>query len=62
MLKNVAETKPNDLTGADGIIIGSPTYYGQMAAEIKGLFDISSEIRDKLENKGRSSLHSLSKR
>ena len=45
MLKNVAETKLDDLTGADGIIIGSPTYYGQMVAEIKGLFDISSEIR-----------------
>jgi multimeric flavodoxin WrbA len=45
VLKNVAETKLDDLTGADGIIIGSPTYYGQMVAEIKGLFDISSEIR-----------------
>jgi NAD(P)H dehydrogenase (quinone) len=45
VLKNVAETKLEDLTGSDGIIIGSPTYYSQMAAEIKGLFDISSEIR-----------------
>jgi NAD(P)H dehydrogenase (quinone) len=51
VLKNVAETKLDDLTGADGIIIGSPTYYGQMVAEIKGLFDISSEIRGRLENK-----------
>ena len=51
MLKNLAEIKLEDLTGADGIIIGPPTYYDQMAAEIKGLFDISSEIRGRLENK-----------
>ena len=50
-VKKVGETRLDDLTRADGIIIGSPTYYGQMAAEIKQLFDASSEVRGKLEDK-----------
>ena len=31
--------------------MGSPTYYGQMAAEIKQLFDGTTTIRGQLENK-----------
>ena len=49
-LKNVQETHLEDLKWADGIIIGSPTYYGQMAAEVKRLFDRSSGVRGQLEN------------
>ncbi len=49
--KRAAETTVDDLKEAGGIIIGSPTYYGLMAAEIKQLFDRSSEIRGQLENK-----------
>jgi len=51
MAKRAAETTVDDLKKADGIIIGSPTYFGQMAAEIKQLFDRSTEIRGQLENK-----------
>ena len=40
-LKAVAETTPDDLLQYDGIIAGSPTYYGQMSAELKKLFDDS---------------------
>jgi NAD(P)H dehydrogenase (quinone) len=47
----VGDTSLGDLLAADGIIIGTPTYYGQMAAEIKQLFDSSSDVRGKLENK-----------
>ncbi len=50
-LKQVEDVKLEDMKGADGIIIGSPTYYGLMAAEVKQLFDGSSRIRGKLEDK-----------
>ncbi|NYT01754.1 MAG: flavodoxin family protein [Methanosarcinales archaeon] len=50
-LKKVEEVTLDDLVAADGIIIGSPTYYAQMAAQVKMLFDRSSEIRGRLENK-----------
>ncbi|MCJ7444296.1 MAG: NAD(P)H-dependent oxidoreductase [Methanotrichaceae archaeon] len=50
-LKNIKKTSLDDLKWADGIIIGSPTYYGQMAAVVKELFDNSSDIRGQLENK-----------
>ncbi len=50
-VKKPGETTLDDLKKADGIIIGSPTYYGQMAAEIKQLFDRSSDVRGQLENK-----------
>ncbi|MBW2087331.1 MAG: NAD(P)H-dependent oxidoreductase [Deltaproteobacteria bacterium] len=40
-LKKVTETDPEEMLDADGIVIGSPTYYGQMAAEVKSLIDKS---------------------
>lgn len=50
-IKKVGDVSLNDLLSAGGIIIGSPTYYGQMASEIKQLFDSSSPVRGQLENK-----------
>jgi len=50
-VKKAGETNLDDLLRADGIIIGSPTYFGLMSAEIKQLFDRSSDIRGRLENK-----------
>lgn len=50
-VKKAVETTSSDLKAADAIIIGSPTYYGVMAAEIKQLFDRSSDVRGQLENK-----------
>ena len=50
-VKKVGEVVLDDLLSASGIIIGSPTYYGQMASEIKLLFDGSSAVRGQLENK-----------
>ena len=50
-VKKVSDVSLNDLLSAGGIIIGSPTYYGQMASEIKQLFDGSSTVRGQLENK-----------
>ena len=49
---NSKYAKPlNDLLRADGIIIGSPTYYGCMSAKVKDLIDKSVEIHGKLEGK-----------
>lgn len=50
-VKKAADATSTDLKSADGIIIGSPTYYGLMAAEVKQLFDGSSDVRGQLENK-----------
>jgi NAD(P)H dehydrogenase (quinone) len=40
-----------DLLEADGIVVGSPTYYGVMSGKIKNLFDESVKIHGKLEGK-----------
>ena len=40
-----------DLTSSSGIIIGSPTYFRQMAAELKSFIDKSIDIYGKLGGK-----------
>lgn len=50
-MKKVQDAKPEDLLDYDGIIIGSPTYYGSMAAEIKELFDESVRFHGDLREK-----------
>ena len=50
-VKDVQEVKVKDLLDVDGIVIGSPTYYGSMAAEIKKLIDDSIKFHGKLEGK-----------
>ena len=50
-LKDVVRTKAEELLDYDGIIIGSPTYYGSMAAEVKKLFDDSVSFHGKLEGR-----------
>jgi len=50
-VKKVNRTNLGDLRGADGIILGSPTYYGQMSAKLKALIDKSLKIHGKLEGK-----------
>jgi len=50
-VKKVNQTTIEDLLSADGIIIGSPTYYGQMSAKLKALIDKSVKIHGKLEGK-----------
>jgi len=49
--KKVQKTTLRDLLEADGIILGSPTYYGTMAAEIKAFIDRSVKLHGKLEGK-----------
>jgi len=49
--KDVKDVKVDDLRGYDGIIIGSPTYYGGMAAQVKDLLDRSVKHHGKLQDK-----------
>ncbi len=50
-VKRASETSPKDLLEADGIILGSPTYYGLVSARLKGLIDKSVKVHGKLEGK-----------
>ncbi len=50
-VKRVEKTSLDDLCSSDGIIIGSPTYYGQMSGKLKILIDQSVKIHGKLEGK-----------
>lgn len=50
-LKTVDDAVPGDLVNADGIIIGSPNYFGSMSDKMKVFIDTSVKVRKKLENK-----------
>ncbi len=50
-IKNVEETKAEELIKYEGIIVGSPTYYGTLAGKIKKLFDESVMFHGKLDGK-----------
>ena len=49
--KKVKDVNLEELLNIDGLIIGSPTYYGTMAAEIKHFFDASIKYHGKLDGK-----------
>ena len=49
--KSVDQIKAGDLTAYDAIVVGSPTYYGHMAAPIKQLFDDTVSMHGQLEGK-----------
>jgi len=51
VVKKVDHTSLEDLVDADGIIMGSPTYFGQMSSKLKALIDESVNIHEKLEGK-----------
>lgn len=50
-LKQVEDTNAEDLLQYDCIVLGSPTYYGTMAAEMKKLIDESVKFHGKLKGK-----------
>jgi NAD(P)H dehydrogenase (quinone) len=50
-IKEVSQLKPQNLLDYDGIIIGSPTYYGSMASQIKKLLDETVVFHGKLDGK-----------
>lgn len=49
--QSVTETKVDDLLEADVIVVGSPTYYGRLAAPVAQLFDDSVSRHGKLDGK-----------
>ncbi|MBN2559560.1 MAG: NAD(P)H-dependent oxidoreductase [Phycisphaerae bacterium] len=51
ILMPAAEVTNQDWVAADAIIVGSPTYFGQMAAEVKHVIDATAEVYGQLEGK-----------
>lgn len=50
-IKDVKDVTVDELPEYDAIVMGSPTYYGTMAAQIKKLLDDSVKFHGKLEGK-----------
>ncbi|MGC9319806.1 MAG: flavodoxin family protein [Armatimonadota bacterium] len=50
-LREVADVSADDLLDYDGIVMGSPVYYGTIAAPLKQLIDESVKHHGKLEGK-----------
>jgi len=50
-VKKISETALEDILNSDVIIIGSPTYFGVMTAEVKELMDKSIKYFGKLNGK-----------
>lgn len=51
VLKSTGEVTKDDFLNADGIIAGSPVYFGVMAWELKKVFDDFVGTRKKMEDK-----------
>ena len=51
VLKSVENTKVEELLDADGIIMGSPTYYGHSAGILRSFLDESVKYHGKLAGK-----------
>jgi NAD(P)H dehydrogenase (quinone) len=50
-LKAIRETQVEELLDVDGVVLGSPTYYGSMASSIKKFIDESIKFHGRLEGK-----------
>ena len=51
VLKKTDEIAKDDFSASEGIIAGSPVYFGLMAAELKKIFDDFVGVRKKMEGK-----------
>lgn len=51
MVCDVGTASVDDLVGADAVILGSPCYYGSMAAQMKAFIDASVKYHGKLQGK-----------
>ncbi|MGA3118171.1 MAG: NAD(P)H-dependent oxidoreductase [Syntrophobacteraceae bacterium] len=51
LLRTTQEVTKDDFLNSDGIIAGSPVYFGVMAADLKRVFDEFISVRKKMENK-----------
>jgi NAD(P)H dehydrogenase (quinone) len=50
-VKKAGQATLDDLLGADAVVMGSPTYFGQMSAKLKALIDESIKVHKKLSGK-----------
>ena len=51
ILKSVSEVTKEDFFTSDGIIVGSPVYFGSMASELKEVLDRFVVVRKKMGDK-----------
>lgn len=51
ILKSVDDVAREDFQAADGLIAGSPVYFGTMSAELKAVFDDFVTVRREMEGK-----------
>lgn len=51
ILKTTSEVTEDDFLSSEGIIAGSPVYFGTMAAELKEVFDKFVDIRSQMGDK-----------
>ncbi|MCX8021326.1 MAG: NAD(P)H-dependent oxidoreductase [Syntrophorhabdaceae bacterium] len=51
IIKPVQDVTKDDFIASDGLIAGSPVYFGSMAAEMKAVFDNFVGIRRQMEDK-----------
>lgn len=51
LIKNTEQVTKEDFLASQGIIAGSPVYFGGMAAELKKIFDDFVGVRRKMEHK-----------
>ena len=51
VLKNTDEVTKEDFAGSDGVIAGSPVYFGLLANQLKRIFDEFVGVRKQMEGK-----------
>jgi NAD(P)H dehydrogenase (quinone) len=51
VLRHTRDVTKDDFVAADGLIVGSPVYFGTMAAQLKQVLDEFVGVRKKMENK-----------
>ena len=51
LLRSTGEVSKDDFLASDGVIAGSPVYFGLMAAELKKIFDDFVGVRKRMEGK-----------
>ena len=51
VLRHTRDVTKDDFAAADGLIVGSPVYFGTMAAQLKMVLDGFVGVRKKMENK-----------
>jgi NAD(P)H dehydrogenase (quinone) len=51
VMRHTRDVNKNDFVDTDGLIVGSPVYFGTMAAQLKKVLDEFVGVRRKMENK-----------